>query len=551
MLLSKLFKNASIKVMSVLASLTIALGVGATISTAVINHENEAVETKADAAATRARIYVNLSWTISGPYGGNSDWPDQWGTAISADASTTHMPASGTSVCSTWNYVYDFSGGQNYLNFTFYQDDVRWIPYRNGQSSQSASAYNNSLGLDDSFSGYFGNGYIYYLTSIGYKNEGWYWDGKDNKNRTMKWFTYALTTNGVIVHYDLDGGSFSDSSSEDVEAVRLGSMTLPAAPTKSGYTFMGWQSSVDDLLFSGGASFTPSEPTTFTAIWHSNSIPVVKGDCARVVIGYNCNSFSSSSLMYYGSGVSTKLWIHQYSNNVSDGTEEVISATGTYYNSNEPADDTILSGCPRRFDYFDVPLSYFASGYYATVQRFSSSSWTNNSGEIQLSNSSTWAFKILYVQSTWENTPVLSAVTNSKGHAMLAAIGLSGMHTCSSNVLNGYGGLSYWTSTYITSKGVTVSSLSSYTITDFAYGADNEGDYTSAGSGSTATNAYTKYQWVANNGINPSSAKYIGFLNRESPISVTLWIVLSCGLAGLVGIGAFYFVNKKKKRNED
>ena len=119
--------------------------------------------------------------------------------------------------------------------------------------------------------------------------------------------------------------------------------------------------------------------------------------------------------------------------------------------------------------------SYFVNGYYFTVQRFNSEgTFTNNSGEMQLTNDGTWAQKIFYVKPIGSSeAPALSAVTNGKGHPLLAAIALSGIHTCSNSNLNGFNAYTNWLSSFITNKGnnnsdLNVANLVDYTIIDYA-----------------------------------------------------------------------------------
>ncbi len=47
----------------------------------------------------------------------------------------------------------------------------------------------------------------------------------------------------------------------------------------------------------------------------------------------------------------------------------------------------------------------------------------------------------------------------------------------------------------------------------------------------------------------PASIRIINNMDNQSPLTLALWIVLGCGLAGLGAIGTAYFVSKKKKRH--
>lgn len=62
---------------------------------------------------------------------------------------------------------------------------------------------------------------------------------------------------------------------------------------------------------------------------------------------------------------------------------------------------------------------------------------------------------------------------------------------------------------------------------------------------------YSLTDWAnRKNGGNYSGASVIlpRAISQDSPATVTLWIVIGCGIAGLIGIGSAYFINKKKKK---
>ena len=52
------------------------------------------------------------------------------------------------------------------------------------------------------------------------------------------------------------------------------STTLPAAPSKTGYTFRGWYTTNENELTQPGATFTPTADTTFYAKWEANAFTV-------------------------------------------------------------------------------------------------------------------------------------------------------------------------------------------------------------------------------------------------------------------------------------
>ena len=499
----------------------------------------------------KMRLYIDKNWGGT-PYVGSGFGPgNQPATvqSIAADPSN-HIPASGTSVVASHSDVQDMAlgaSGQSTVYCTFFENNVRWAPWRLGQTRQDTGGFSNAVGQNDSFSVNFNNGYIYYLRGFDGSEPYPYncWDGgKDSydghgSGRTVKWYKYTISTEGVFVHYDLDGGSMSGA--KDIEHKINTALTLPSAPTRSGYTFMGWEASTNGILNRASTSFTVSEPMTFTAKWHSNTITVVDGNKVRVWVGYNCNGSSIGSLMYNGYGVTTKLWVHQ--GNGSAGTEQaVIAATGTFYNNSENADDTILTNCPRRFDYFDVPISYFSNQYYLNVQRFNAdgSYSGNSSGQIRLQNSNGWAFKVLYVQATWESVPALSGVTANKTNAMFAAVSLSGLHTCSSNVLNGYGGLSYWQSTFL--QNTSTSGLSAYRITDYA---DGDTDY--KGSKTKSVTALEKYEYASRALANNSGRTIVPSIIGEGSEQINILVIVITSIALITAIGLFFLIRKRRQ----
>lgn len=102
--------------------------------------------------------------------------------------------------------------------------------------------------------------------------------------------------------------------------------------------------------------------------------------------------------------------------------------------------------------------------------------------------------------------------------------------TCSSSVLNGYGAASALTTNIYSHA---VSGATSATVTSL--------------NGSSGTIA-AHHSAMVTRSASGSSARIISSLNASSSVSLTLWIVIGCGIAGLIGIGAAYYINKKKKK---
>ncbi len=79
----------------------------------------------------------------------------------------------------------------------------------------------------------------------------------------------TMTITLAQVNYDTNGGApetiaafYTDTNNK---------VTMPAAPSKSGYNFDGWKSSADNSITQSGAAVTVSADTTFTAQWSKRS----------------------------------------------------------------------------------------------------------------------------------------------------------------------------------------------------------------------------------------------------------------------------------------
>ena len=127
--------------------------------------------------------------------------------------------------------------------------------------------------------------------------------------------------------------------------------------------------------------------------------------------------------------------------------------------------------------------------------------------------------------------------------------------------------------TDIVEEGAAVTSLSTPWGTQATYYASLTSDaQTAVKSGSSDSNVIacrTKYDYVCGkygpngqkitgvtdfmgrNPSKPASASVIpGSANEQSPLTLTLWIVLGAGILGMGAIGTAYFVSKKKKRHQ-
>lgn len=80
----------------------------------------------------------------------------------------------------------------------------------------------------------------------------------------------SSTSNTFFVTYDTNGGSGTF-----VPQVKTKSTSVTISknkPTKSGYIFMGWKSSVDSVTYQPGAKYTKNATTILKAIWVKNPI---------------------------------------------------------------------------------------------------------------------------------------------------------------------------------------------------------------------------------------------------------------------------------------
>lgn len=79
----------------------------------------------------------------------------------------------------------------------------------------------------------------------------------------------TMTITLAQVSYDTNGGTPEAIASFYTDTNNT--VTLPAAPNKSGYTFDGWKSSTDNSVTQAGAKVAVSADTTFTAQWSKRS----------------------------------------------------------------------------------------------------------------------------------------------------------------------------------------------------------------------------------------------------------------------------------------
>ena len=92
---------------------------------------------------------------------------------------------------------------------------------------------------------------------------------------TYQFQGWATSANGAKVYDDNDELTLAMQGELALYAVwQSASTTLPAAPSKTGYTFAGWYTTDETVLTQPGATFTPTEDTTFYAKWTANDFTV-------------------------------------------------------------------------------------------------------------------------------------------------------------------------------------------------------------------------------------------------------------------------------------
>ena len=114
-----------------------------------------------------------------------------------------------------------------------------------------------------------------YPTKTGYKFNGW-----QNVPATMPdsdvTVSGSFTANSYFIAFNSNGGSAVDTITADYGTA----ITAPADPTKTGYTFAGWNAALPTTM--------PAENLTFTASWTINKhniVYVVDGDTLQTIAG--------------------------------------------------------------------------------------------------------------------------------------------------------------------------------------------------------------------------------------------------------------------------
>ena len=105
--------------------------------------------------------------------------------------------------------------------------------------------------------------------------------------------------------------------------------------------------------------------------------------------------------------------------------------------------------------------------------------------------------------------------------------------TCSSSVLNGYGAYGALYTNF------------------YSHATDAAKTATATSLGGKSVTIQEHFEGMASRSSgNNGAARIPGSSNDQSPLTLTLWIVLGAGILGMGAIDTAYFVSKKKKRHQ-
>jgi uncharacterized repeat protein (TIGR02543 family) len=232
-------------------------------------------------------IQYNITWGLNGGTGGTS------GVATINYGSTLSFPSSVNSPTKTgytfagWNdgtttydagasFTYQFTTGKSYTaQWTVKQYTASYNANSGSSTPSSATVnYDASYKLPAAISrtGYTFNGWLTGSTNRA-AGSSFTWNYTENTNFTAQWTVKQYTAS-----YNANSGSSTPSSATvNYDA----SYTLPAAISRTGYTFSGWLTGSTNR--GAGSSFTwnYTENTIFTAQWTVNTYIITFRDPAE------------------------------------------------------------------------------------------------------------------------------------------------------------------------------------------------------------------------------------------------------------------------------
>jgi uncharacterized repeat protein (TIGR02543 family) len=235
-------------------------------------------------------IQYNITWGLNGGTGGTS------GVATINYGSTLSFPSSVNSPTKTgytfagWNdgtttydagasFTYQFTTGKSYTaQWTVKQYTASYNANSGSSTPSSATVnYDASYKLPAAISrtGYTFNGWLTGSTNRA-AGSSFTWNYTENTNFTAQWTVKQYTAS-----YNANSGSSTPSSATvNYDA----SYTLPAAISRTGYTFNGWLTGSTNRAAGSSFTWNYTENTNFTAQW------TVK----QYTASYNANSGSST-----------------------------------------------------------------------------------------------------------------------------------------------------------------------------------------------------------------------------------------------------------------
>ena len=227
---------------------------------------------------------LKKNWGISGAGQSFSD----------TDGDQAWVTVTGASLGATFNVSYNGNIENNRGTIYFVVVEERTVYFNgNGGTAGVSSAmaitdggsHNQNVSLPSaSRSGYTFLGW-YTATSGGSKigNAGASWMPGSNGVTLYAQWSYDVT-------YNLNGGSGTATTQT---ANANNNVTLHGNPSKSGYTFLGWFSSSDNVVYTGGATYSAKKPSAMTALWGKQAgnsswnnyfyvLPGTSGFCANL-----------------------------------------------------------------------------------------------------------------------------------------------------------------------------------------------------------------------------------------------------------------------------
>ena len=109
------------------------------------------------------------------------------------------------------------------------------------------------------------------------------------------------------------------------------SYTLPSAPTRTGYRFLGWKSSATGAVYAAGSSFSPTQSETLTAQWEKSEYTITLDANG----GSFANGASTSTAKYVTSIASTQTQTkYSHTQNINDSGYKSSSYGNNWTNAN-------------------------------------------------------------------------------------------------------------------------------------------------------------------------------------------------------------------------